>query len=245
MIQVKLLNISFQYSEFSPFIFEKFSFDIDFNESIAIIGSSGSGKTTLLKILAGLEKPTSGQMKMNYKTYGNFVFQSPVLMDWLNVENNILFPGVYINNNDSMLEELLDVFELHKTRKYHPRELSGGMKSRVQLARALYKKPKILFLDEAFSALDERLRMQLNLLTKSLRQRYNFSMVMVSHSIEEAVFMANRVLILQTGHSGFPAQIEEIPLSQDYSSCDIKILDSDVFRSDVSKLRSKIMLRTK
>ena len=145
---INIKNVYFSYS--NTYIFKNISLNINSDEFIGVIGESGSGKSTLLKLLAGLEKPNRGGRKINCPVLGGFVFQSPVLMDWLNVEQNITFPNININQKTERLEQLIYDIGLSDSKLKYPRELSGGMKSRVQLARALFQQPNILFLDEAF-----------------------------------------------------------------------------------------------
>lgn len=234
-------NISYRYRESDDLIFENITLRISPEEVVGIVGESGSGKTTLLKLLAGLEKPNSGKLTINCPTRGGFVFQSPVLLDWLNIEQNIVFPKKLLEGNDEHLERLLLDIGLESARQKHPRELSGGMRSRVQLARSLYHKPKILYLDEAFSALDEKLRHQSNMLLKHLRVRYGFSALIVSHSVQEAVFLSDRILIIKKGNGRGPARIEHIETGLKFSYDSQDVVDKPEFHKQVSFVRDKLL----
>ena len=233
-------GISFHYPGTLRNTFENLSLVIHNEEIVGVLGESGSGKTTLLKLLAGLEDPTSGVIDRKCRTTGSFVFQAPVLLDWLNVEQNILFPHHGDKNDGEYLSQLLSDLELELDRKKYPRELSGGMRSRVQLARALYRKPRILFLDEAFSSLDEKLRYQLNLLIKRLRERYSFSAVMISHSVHEAVFLSDRLLILRKALDG-STRIVEVSDGLEFSRSSQDVWDSLNFGSKVASVRQQLL----
>jgi NitT/TauT family transport system ATP-binding protein len=111
------------------------------------------------------------------------------------------------------------------------------MRSRVQLARALYREPDVLFLDEPFSGLDERLRYQLNALVKGLKGRYGFSALVVSHSIEEAVFLSDRILVLLQAPNGFPVSVEELREGLEFSSRSLDVLEAPEFRRMVARVR--------
>lgn len=234
-------NLSFSYPGPDGLIFKDINLSVKSGQVVGIVGESGSGKTTLLKLLAGLEKPNSGKLTINCPTRGGFVFQSPVLLDWLDVEQNIVFPKKLLEGNDEHLERLLVDIGLESTRQKHPRELSGGMRSRVQLARSLYHKPQILYLDEAFSALDEKLRHQSNMLLKHLRVRYGFSALIVSHSVQEAVFLSDRILIIKKGNGHGPARIEHIETGLKFSYDSQDVVDKPEFHKQVSFVRDKLL----
>lgn len=235
---ISVVDLSFRYpSGVSP-IFSNLSVEVYEGEFLVLVGGSGTGKTTLLKLFAGLESPTSGFAHNETQSRGGFVFQSAVLLDWLNVADNIVFPDTEVDK--VRLEELLSSTELATARQKHPRELSGGMRSRVQLARSLYHSPKVLFLDEPFSSIDERLRIELNMLIKALKKRFQFTAVMATHAISEAVFMADKVWLLR--HDGSEVVVEDIATyGRSYASAGTEAFDDPAFHAAVAALRTKMI----
>ncbi|MFX0140022.1 MAG: ABC transporter ATP-binding protein [Candidatus Hodarchaeota archaeon] len=238
---IEIKNLFFSYTSLDNSIFKNVNLKILPGELVGIIGESGSGKTTLLKILAGLVKPLQGSIKIKCSTKGSFVFQSPVLLNWLNVEQNIVFPKHKRNNEDDYLKRLLVDIGLESAKKKYPRELSGGMRSRVQLARSLYHEPQILFLDEAFSALDEKLRYQSNMLLKNLHSKYAFSAFIVSHSVQEAVFLSDRIIIIKKDKDSYKSQIIQIKDGLRFSDKNMDILNSKEFYNQVFRVRNKLI----
>lgn len=234
-------SIDFGYSsEHKVKIFQNESLSVEENEVVVIVGESGSGKSTLLKVMAGLLVPEAGTIIGRCSTKGSFVFQSPVLLDWLNVAENIVFPEKLSKSNTKELTNLLNNVELGWAKEKFPRELSGGMRSRVQMARVLYRKSKVLFLDEAFSALDEKLRLKMNMFFKKMRNLYRFSALVVSHLVEEAVFLADRIWFIQRKSPSEPAIIREFNEGLTFSNKSMDILESEVFHRQVSNIKKKI-----
>ncbi|MDR3343221.1 MAG: ABC transporter ATP-binding protein [Treponema sp.] len=182
-----------------------------------VVGISGCGKTTLLKLIAGLEKPDTGaitfagsaQQETGTKPRFGFVFQDPRLLPWLTVEANLrlAFPAKPATPLATEIDQVLRLVGLDGWKKAYPRQLSGGMAQRVALARALCRKPHLLFLDEPFGALDtftrSRLRVDLEELWKSL----GITILLVTHDIEEAVYLADRVIQMKAGTIA-----EELPI---------------------------------
>lgn len=168
----------------------------------SILGPSGCGKSTLIKILAGLLKPTKGEILGQNPQRRGFVFQDSELLSWRTSLENVRLPLELLgdlNNADERARESLVRVGLEKSLHLKPRQLSGGMKMRVSIARALVVDPEHLFLDEAFSALDEPTRYDLQDLVSSL-QAPNRSTFLVTHSIQEALYLGDRILVL--GASG-------------------------------------------
>ncbi len=186
---------------------------------VAVLGPSGCGKTTLLKICAGLIAPSSGTVQVNgtnplqARNDGivGFAFQTPTLFPWRTALENILLPleilnkGVTADSRD-YARSLLSLVGLEDKGDSLPRELSGGMQQRIGLARALVTNPSALFLDEPFGQLDPKTRDKLNEKVRQIWQRYSLNMLFVTHSVSEAVFVADEVMIL----SKQPASIVEI-----------------------------------
>lgn len=181
-------------------------------EFIVLVGPSGCGKSTLLRLIAGLLKPTTGEINIAGKTpvqaqrdveFG-FVFQDPVLFPWMTVLDNVRLPAQILGNRnplqgknpDEYARKLLGNVGLAGFESSYPEQLSGGMKQRVALARGLVYQPSILLMDEPFGALDEFTRDRLNILLLEIWDKLGATVVFVTHSIQEAVFLADRVMVL-------------------------------------------------
>ena len=177
-------------------------------EFVSLIGPSGCGKSTLLRIIGDLTPPTSGTVTVNGKParqarndgdYG-IVFQDAVLFDWRTVTKNIALPlemlGWDRDRRRRRVDEMLDLVELRGFGDHHPWQLSGGMQQRVSIARALAFEPALLLMDEPFGALDEMTRERLNLELLSIWEKLGSTVVFVTHSISEAVFLSTRVVVM-------------------------------------------------
>lgn len=197
--------------------------NIQKGEFVSLLGPSGCGKTTLLRIMADLLQPTSGEITISGGTakearlarkYG-IVFQSPVLYDWRKVKKNITLPlemiGLQKEEREERTERLLELIGLSKFKDQYPWQLSGGMQQRVAIARALAIEPEILLMDEPFSALDEFSRERLNEELLSIWSKVGSTVVFVTHSIPEAVFLSDRVFVLSP-HPGRLSKVVNIPL---------------------------------
>jgi NitT/TauT family transport system ATP-binding protein len=192
--------------------------EIQAGEFISLIGPSGCGKSTLLRILGDLIEPTRGAVAINGKTarqarrdrdYG-IVFQDPVLYDWRTVAKNIALPlemaGWSRQKRAERVQEMLALVELSSFERHHPWQLSGGMQQRVSIARALSFDPALLLMDEPFGALDEMTRERLNMELLRIWERSNCTIVFVTHSIAEAVFLSTRVVVM----SPRPGRISDV-----------------------------------
>lgn len=192
------------------------TFEVKEGEFVSVIGPSGCGKTTLLKILGGLLPPSHGNITIKESSLDvaikrrdfGFVFQNPVLLPWRTVLENIELPLEIIGDKTPYAEseKLLELLGLKDFGKYYPKALSGGMKQRVAIARALVFNPDILLMDEPFGALDELTRERLNLELLKIWGRTHKTIIFITHSISEAVFLSNRVIVL----SERPAKIDDI-----------------------------------
>lgn len=186
--------------------------EIGQSEFISIIGPSGCGKSTLLKIIGNLDKATSGSIE--YKDGVNqqlgFVFQDSVLLPWKNVRENAEFPLVIqkkqTKENEQKLDELLELAGLTEFKTALPRELSGGMRQRVSIVRALSYDAPLMLMDEPFGALDALTRDHLNVELLNIWQKTKKTIIFVTHSIEEATFLSDRVVVM----SPRPGRIKEI-----------------------------------
>jgi NitT/TauT family transport system ATP-binding protein len=181
------------------------SFDFEAGEFVSLLGPSGCGKTTLLRMVAGLMSRSAGSIQVDgrevqgpYGDYG-FVFQAPSLMPWRSVIENVLFPMDVLKRNDAAAKvrarELLALVGLTEFESARPHQLSGGMQQRVALCRALIHAPKLLLMDEPFGALDELTRLEMNDQLLKIRQETGASILFVTHSIAEAVYLADKVLV--------------------------------------------------
>jgi NitT/TauT family transport system ATP-binding protein len=187
---------------------EGIELEIQPREFVSLIGPSGCGKSTLLRIIGDLIRPTAGEVVVNGKTahrarldgdYG-IVFQDAVLYDWRSVARNIGLPlelaGWDRRRRDGRVREMLELVELTGFEKRHPWELSGGMQQRVAIARALSFSPALLLMDEPFGALDEMTRERLNGELLRIWEETESTVVFVTHSIAEAVFLSTRVVVM-------------------------------------------------
>ncbi len=182
------------------------SFDVDPGTIVALVGPSGSGKSTLLKIIAGLIRPSDGRVTISGKVVAGpgaetgLMFQSPVLLPWRSVIRNVLLPVHVSGRKDTIYqkraEELLGQVGLGGWEHRHPRELSGGMQQRVAICRALISDPRVLLLDEPFGALDSMTREQLNDLLARLCEQTHKTTLLVTHDIDEAIYLGDRILVL-------------------------------------------------
>ncbi len=183
-------------------VIHRMSFAVPARQCVSLLGPSGCGKTTLLRLLMGIEQPTEGRLWIDPALAGHvsYVFQEPRLVPWRTGLENVRLPlelaGRLSNGVDGEIGTLLTTLGLGERMANFPRELSGGMQMRVSLARALITRPKILLLDEPFAALDERTRFRLQDLLLDLRARFELQYVFVTHSISEAVYLGDRVLLM-------------------------------------------------
>lgn len=172
-------------------------------EFVSLVGSSGCGKSTVLRLIAGLGKISSGHIQLGKGTQKPelaFVFQEAALMPWANVVENVRLPlklaGVAKHQSRAAVQEAINLVDLAGFEHSYPRELSGGMKMRVSIARALVTKPDIMLMDEPFGALDEMTRSKLNSDLLNLWQQKRWTVVFVTHNIYEAVYLSNRVIVM-------------------------------------------------
>jgi NitT/TauT family transport system ATP-binding protein len=195
--------------------------DIKKGEFISIVGPSGCGKSTILRIIAGLIVPTTGSITLNDEvvegTSANrgMAFQKPTLFPWLTVEDNISF-GPRMQKNDvnaSEVDRMIDLIGLRDFKKSYPHQLSGGMAQRVALVRTMINKPEVFLLDEPLGALDAFTRMNMQDELISMWQENKNIMIMVTHDVDEAIYMGNRVIVMAPR----PGRIvEDIKIDLDY-----------------------------
>src|SRR6185503_11019052 len=206
---VSLRSISKTFSN-GTLALNDLSLDIAKGEFVSLLGPSGCGKSTALRIVAGLGEPTSGRVEWpsaaTYDPIGKphaeigFVFQEPTLMPWATVANNVWLPlrlkGISKSAATGEVMEALRMVGLEQFADAYPRELSGGMKMRVSIARALITKPKLLLMDEPFAALDEITRFKLNNDLLHLWERFGWTVIFVTHSVFESVYLSERIVVM-------------------------------------------------
>lgn len=222
-IEMNQVSMHYQTDTSEVIALQEVTLDIQKGEFVSLLGPSGCGKTTLLRIIADLIQPTSGNITVAGQTakearlaqkYG-IVFQSPVLYDWRKIKKNITLPlelkGVSKVERESKVKELLELVGLSKFADQYPWQLSGGMQQRVAIARALAMEPEILLMDEPFSALDEFSREHLNVELLNIWSKVQNTVVFVTHSIPEAIFLSDRIFVLSP-HPGRLSAVIDIPL---------------------------------
>jgi NitT/TauT family transport system ATP-binding protein len=203
--EIDFANVSKRYGK-SEMVLERLDLRIQKGEFVSLIGPSGCGKSTVLKLIAGLTPPTEGTIKIDGMTPTNaretlsYIFQDPTLLPWRPVEQNVglglELEGVSKLRRQEKTAALLKLVGLENVAKFYPRELSGGMKMRVSIARALATNPTLLLMDEPFAALDEMSRNRLNEELLRLKSEQGWTGVFVTHSVEEAVFLSSKVIVL-------------------------------------------------
>lgn len=192
---LSLINVSHAYG--ASAVFEDLSVEIERGEFVAVVGPSGCGKTTLLNLLSGYLRPTSGDIRRVGTT--RMVYQSDGLFPWLTVRGNIALGLRYLKDaklREAQLKDLLSLIRLEGFGEHYPHQLSGGMRQRVELARALAGETDVLLMDEPFSSLDYQTRLRMRrMLVRVLAERPR-TVVFVTHDIEEAAQLADRILVL-------------------------------------------------
>jgi len=194
---------------------------VEDNDFISILGPSGCGKSTLLRIVAGLDAPSSGRVVLDEETVTRpgpdrgMVFQSYTLFPWLTVRQNILFGQ---RATDEVVDRLIERVGLRGFENHFPKMLSGGMQQRTALARALANDPKILLLDEPFGALDHQTRSLMQELLLGIWEADRKTVLFVTHDIDEAIFMANRVAVMSARPGHIKAELRiDLPHPRHYT----------------------------
>jgi len=189
-------------------VLEDFSLDVAANEFVTIVGTSGCGKSTLLNIIGGLLEATAGDVRIDGRSIQGpgrdrgFVFQSYSLFEWLTVEKNILFAlkksALPAAEKNAAVRHYIDIVGLNGFEKAYPNQLSGGMRQRVAIARALVYKPEVLLMDEPFGALDAQTRGMMQELLLKVWEKHRTTVVFITHDVEEAVFLSDRVIVMSS-----------------------------------------------
>jgi len=244
---VEFRNVTKRFGD-GPLVLDRISFAAQPGDFISLIGPSGCGKSTALRLLAGLSPVTAGELVVAGRTPDAasadlaFVFQEPTLLPWLTVAHNIEVPqrlrGVPAETRAATTRHVLELVRLREKAAAYPRQLSVGQKMRVSIARALALAPKLLLLDEPFGALDEMTREHLNEELLAIREQAAWTAFFVTHSVAEAVFLSNRILVLAAQPGRIHREIavplpyprtEETRLSREY--LDLVATVSRVLRS--------------
>ncbi len=222
------------------------SFTVDDGEFVCLVGPSGCGKSTLLKILAGIVGQTSGSFEIRHRAHAStdchigLVFQSPVLLPWRTVLHNTLLPAVVLELDRAVAEErareLLAMVGLNGFENSYPSELSGGMQQRCAITRALLHDPPILLMDEPFGALDAMTRDSMNMELLRIWAESGKTVFLITHSISEAVFLADRILVMSSRPGRIIDQIRpELPRPRDFDS-----MTTPQFSEAVRRIRKEL-----
>ena len=219
--EIQFRNVSKRFAPGAPPVLEGINLSIDRGEFVSIIGPSGCGKSTLLKLVAGLSACSQGEIQVDGMTPVNareivsFVFQDATLLPWRTVQRNVALAleleGRTREEIANTTQKLLELVGLSHVAGHYPRQLSGGMKMRASIARALATRPRILLMDEPFAALDEMTRDRMNEELLRLRTEHHWTALFVTHSVAEAVFLSSRVIVLAP-HPGRVAHDLEVNL---------------------------------
>ena len=206
---LEISDLSHSYGD-EIFTITDFSFSLKEGEITSIIGASGIGKTTLLRIIAGLEQPVEGEVRINEKLVSskNFILppekrnlglvvEDRALFPHLSVKKNVMFGINYIEEKESLAREYLELFKVLDLEEKFPHEISAGQQQRVAFARALITNPDILLLDEPFAALDKKLKSELHIETKKIFKEKGLSVILVTHDEEEAEYFSDRIIEFQ------------------------------------------------
>ena len=223
LLKVDSLKKKFQDREGEIVALGNISFSVHQREFICVIGPSGCGKSTLIRIIAGLEKQTSGSILLDSKPIDSpssdrgMVFQNYTLFPWLTIKKNIMF-GLIMSKTDrqeanTKAMDWLELVGLSEFSDLYPHQLSGGMKQRVAIARALATRPRILLMDEPFGALDAQTRAQMQSYLLQIWESIDITIIFITHDLEEAIYLADRIFVLGSSSNQLQ-EIVEIPVSR-------------------------------
>ncbi len=222
VLEVKGLVKTFETQHATVRALDRVSLEARRREFLCVIGPSGCGKSTLIRVLAGLDESTSGEVLLDGKPIRGpgpdrgMVFQSYTLFPWLTVLKNVMF-GLEVTGSCSRTEaerearQWIDLVGLRRFTDAYPHQLSGGMKQRVAIARALANRPRILLMDEPFGALDAQTRCQMQSYLLQIWKSVDVTIVFITHDLEEAVYLADRILVLDA-HPGRVRELIEVPV---------------------------------
>ncbi|MFI1731870.1 ABC transporter ATP-binding protein [Streptomyces acidicola] len=242
---IQLRSVSREFSNRRGTVQALLAIDLDAadGEFVAVVGRSGCGKSTLLRLIAGLLPPSSGEVLIGGLPVTGprrdvaMLFQRPALLPWRSVLDNVLLPveifGLPRSEHREQARQLLAMMGLDAFHRRLPHELSGGMQQRVALCRSLIQRPKVLLMDEPFSALDALTREELSIELQRIHLEYAATVVLVTHSIDEAVLLADRVVVL----SPSPGQVRTV---LDIGIPRPRSLGHDAHRPDLARLSAEL-----
>lgn len=213
-LSIQNVNKSFTVDGKKVDVLKDINLEVQEGEFIAIVGHSGCGKSTLLKIIAGLEKNDTGLVTVDGKEVDGpgmdrgMIFQEHRLFPWMSIEKNVQLglKGLSKEEKTKLSDQYLELVKLSEFKKAYPSQLSGGMSQRAAIARSLVSQPEVLLLDEPFGALDALTKIELQEELLKIRERFHNTMLMVTHDIEEAVYLADRIVVM----SARPGRIKDV-----------------------------------
>jgi len=224
LLAVADLHKTFQTAKGTVTVLREINLEVQAEEFLSIVGHSGCGKSTLLHLLSGLDSATTGSIRLDGQTQSRpgpdrmVVFQDHCLLPWLTVRQNValaverVFAHQSPRQRQGIVEEALALVGLQQAAGLKPDQISGGMRQRVGLARALAIRPRVLFLDEPFTALDALTRSQLQEELMGLASRLRLTVVMITHDVDEALLLSDRIVMLTPGPGSTVGSILEVPL---------------------------------
>lgn len=213
-LSIQNVNKSFSVDGQKVDVLKDINLEVQEGEFIAIVGHSGCGKSTLLKIIAGLEKNDTGLVTVDGKEVNGpgmdrgMIFQEHRLFPWMSIEKNVQLglKGLSKEEKTKLSDQYLELVKLSEFKKAYPSQLSGGMSQRAAIARSLVSQPEVLLLDEPFGALDALTKIELQEELLKIREQFHNTMLMVTHDIEEAVYLADRIVVM----SARPGRIKDV-----------------------------------
>lgn len=213
-LSIQNVNKSFTVDGQKVDVLKDINLEVQEGEFIAIVGHSGCGKSTLLKIIAGLEKNDTGLVTVDGKEVNGpgmdrgMIFQEHRLFPWMSIEKNVQLglKGLSKEEKTKLSDQYMELVKLSEFKKAYPSQLSGGMSQRAAIARSLVSQPEVLLLDEPFGALDALTKIELQEELLKIRERFHNTMLMVTHDIEEAVYLADRIVVM----SARPGRIKDV-----------------------------------
>ena len=213
-LSIQNVNKSFSVDGQKVDVLKDINLEVQEGEFIAIVGHSGCGKSTLLKIIAGLEKNDTGLVTVDGKEVNGpgmdrgMIFQEHRLFPWMSIEKNVQLglKGLSKEEKTKLSDQYLELVKLSEFKKAYPSQLSGGMSQRAAIARSLVSQPEVLLLDEPFGALDALTKIEIQEELLKIREQFHNTMLMVTHDIEEAVYLADRIVVM----SARPGRIKDV-----------------------------------
>ncbi|MFP4338450.1 MAG: ABC transporter ATP-binding protein [Halothece sp.] len=247
-LEVNNLHKEFPTKQETVTALKNINMHVETGEFVCVIGASGSGKSTLLRLIAGLDDPSGGEIKVDQVPVigpgrdRGMVFQQYTLYPWLNVAKNVEFglklQGISRSQRKERVNYYLNVVGLTQFKNALPKALSGGMKQRVAIARALASEPKILLMDEPFGALDVQTKENMQQFLLDVWRRTGTSILMITHDVEEAVFLAQRIYVLSARPGTVKREFNiHLPMEEEVQSYHIKALpEFQQYRENITQM---------